>query len=406
MRALFGLLAIGAVACAAPAATPAPSPAGLPTAALGSDLVYLADQVGTQGASIVAMPSGAVIGRVEGYAYPAPYNQVGPRFGLFASTQDARVRVARVALGTGRVSVVDAGALAQKAPVALATVAGTPDGSRVLVAPSMVEGNLARTRVDAFDASGRVLASRLWSDEMPADPGREPSAWSRLVALGADRFLLVRSRWIMRRTLETWSVIDADVSEIASRSSDISWTTPGNDGPVPTVTRDDQVLWSQWCDYSSLLALPERGLWATACAGRGNDWRDKWIALVDGSLNVVGKIALPSHERLGDWVGWGARADGTVAVVTSKAIARFDPATGQVSSNALAVPRSFELFPVQIALGKITISPMLQFSPDGRLAYLVTYERQRAHQGIAVIDTATVSIVSALLKDPDVHVGH
>src|SRR2546422_10806546 len=108
MRALFGLLAIGAVACVAPAATLAPSPAGLPTAAAGSDLVYLADQVGTQGASIVAMPSGAVIGRVEGYAYPAPYNQVGPRFGLFASTQDGRVRVARVTLGTGRASVIDA----------------------------------------------------------------------------------------------------------------------------------------------------------------------------------------------------------------------------------------------------------------------------------------------------------
>lgn len=68
------------------------------------------------------------------------------------------------------------------------------------------------------------------------------------------------------------------------------------------------------------------------------------------------------------------------------------------------MPRSFELFPV--ALAKISIWPMLQFSPDARLAYVVTYERVRERRGIGVIDTGTGRVVSELLAGLDVRGVH
>lgn len=260
--ALFALLAIACV----PATQPAESvvPASAPAARPGDDLVYLAVQDGaTQGATIVAMPSGRVLAHVEGYAYASSGSFVGPRVALFTSSavtpDGASVKIARVELTSGRATTLDLGALKMSGVTIppFPAVVGTADGARILVAYTSVDDAIARTQLELLDEGGARLASRAWTETLPDDAGSQLRAWTRLVPLGADRFLLVRSLWRTGKTRETWSVLDADLRQLATRSSDLGWAQ-GSRGPRPTTNRDEDLLWSSKENSAILIVRREK----------------------------------------------------------------------------------------------------------------------------------------------------
>lgn len=395
MRAL-ALLVLVLLACKP--ALPAPPRVEPPSLLTQRDLVLLGHGSSEQKADLLAMPEGKVVARIEGETWLGVVPHVRGGFAFLPKTVGDPSRwhttVRRLEVSTGRVTEIDAGAVASRSPWADSlpvALAASADGERLLAARTLTDGAI---RLEAFDVRSRArLELREWHAEL-SGLGDHAYAHARLSPLGADRFLFVRTAAGTERARQWWTFLDAELREIATRSSDVAtkWTPHG---PVPQVARDEELLWSNWCD--ELLELPSGGL-AALCGGRTRSPNRPWVALLDGrTLELATKVDLPASSEVGDFYGWTVDAQGLLALVFGKpAVVRIDPRSGRVVSRRnLGGFRLPDLLPV--ALAATVLQPAIQFGPNGRFAYLITYEGLGS-RGIFVLDLLRGEVVGEHLR--------
>jgi WD40 repeat protein len=380
----------------------------LPAFRAGNDLLYLAESdLARGGTQIVDMPGGSLITRFSGRGVVGSYidrfvMRTGPDIALLATVQDgarpeaANTYLQAVVLHTGVPTFrIDTGGVAtgptvppgavQIAGFHVGEVALSSDGSRAYFVRD--EGPTgATTRLIAYDArhdantnaptatNGNIIATRTWS-------GPDASwarTWARVLVLDAGHVALVRQRvqgadLLGRATRigQEWHFLDADLNEIAS------YTVAASGG----------------CSFD-LIRVPNDA-WAMICAdqsGAAQTWSVRFLRAAD--FAVIADVAVA--RELGSPLGGAVAADGTLRILTNRpAVVSINTRTHQVIGKEPVTERHslLELFTASVAFGKDEGSPGLQFSPDGRFAYL-TSDRSLWWGGIALIDLEKATLVT------------
>ena len=201
---------LGAPSCPAPSESRDPLPVRThePSPA-GSTLVYLADFVPSRNGSltVVAMPSGRVVNRLDGRSSPPPTILPGTRYAfladLFSDTSVMSLKLYRTDLFTGlRTQVVDVGEVA-----AGVAVLGTIDGERAYVLNASAGDGDRQVRLTGYDgSSGRLIAEQAW-------PLRSGETANPQLAVLEDGRLLAATRVTAANGLSAtgWTVFDRDL---------------------------------------------------------------------------------------------------------------------------------------------------------------------------------------------------
>jgi hypothetical protein len=381
---------------------------GVPGFRAGNDYVYVAESdLARGGTQIVEMPGGALMTRFSGRGVVGSYidrfvMRTGPDVALLATVRDGgrpeadATYLQAVVLHSGVPTFrIDTGSVATGASVPpeavqiagahIGEVALSSDGSRAYFVRD--EGPTgATTRLTVYDArydantnapaatNGTVIATRTWS-------GPDASwdrTWARIVTLDDGHVALVRQRvqgadLLGRATRfgQEWHFLDADLSELAAYTAAASGS----------------------CSFD-LIRVPNEA-WAMICAdpsGAAQTWSVRFLRASDfGSLADVAVA-----RELGIPLGGTVTADGTLRILTNRpAVVSIDTRTHQVTGKQPVTERHslLDLVAPSVALGKDTGSPGLQFSPDGRFAYLIS-DRALWWGGIALIDLEKAALVT------------
>jgi len=216
MRRARPVILIAAAAILAAPSCPAPSESRDPLpvrtherSPAGSTLVYVADFVPSRNGSltVVAMPSGRVVNRLDGRSSPLPTILPDTRFAflpdLFSDATGFTLKLYRTDLFTGvRSLVVDVGDVS-----AGVAVLGTADGERAYVLNASAGDGDRQVRLTGYDgSSGRLIADHSW----PLRPGETASPQ---LAVLEDGRLLAATRVTAANGLSAtgWTVFDRDL---------------------------------------------------------------------------------------------------------------------------------------------------------------------------------------------------
>lgn len=175
----------------------------------GSTLVYVADVVPSRNGSltVVAMPSGKIVNRIDGRSPPSPTVLPGTRYAFHADLFDGAgftMKLYRTDLLTGtRTLVIDVGEVQPGV-----AVIGTADGERAYVLNVPGGDGERQIRLTGYDgSSGRMIAEHVW----PLRPGETASP--ELSVLG-DGQVLAGTRLTAANGLTVlgWTVFDRDLT--------------------------------------------------------------------------------------------------------------------------------------------------------------------------------------------------
>jgi len=381
---------------------------GLPGFRASNDYVYVGEaDLGRGGTQIVEMPGGSLITRFSGRGVVGSYidrfvMRTGPDVALLATVRDGGrpeaddTNLQAVVLHSGVPTFrIDTGTVATGASVPpeavrvagshVGEVAMSSDGSRAYFVRD--EGPTgATTRLTVYDArydantnapaatNGTVIGTRTWT----GPDGSWDRTWARVVVLDAGHVALVRQRvqgadLLGRATRigQEWHFLDADLNEIT-----LYGVAAGGS-----------------CSLD-LIRVPNDA-WAMICAdqsGAAQTWSVRFLRASD--FRVIADVAVA--RELGSPLGGAVAADGTLRILTNRpAVVSIDTRTYQVIGKQPVTERRslLDLFTPSVALSKDGGSPGLQFSPDGRFAYL-TSDRSLWWGGIALIDLEKATLVT------------
>lgn len=323
-----------------------------------------------------------------------------------------RTSIERVDLATGSTTLrIDAGTVVRPSwaktwPLesirnhgTLVTVPAAPSSARWTVGRQvlLIRGQVDEEpgiRVDRFDSrTGARLGMKRFKPLVADGP-------VSLRALDGDghRYLLARARLTEQRSLARgeWTFLDEELNEMATLSSD----QLGFD-----------LAKCSW----DLFLLSKRGEWVTQCYEQAAPSGVRLRFIDAQTLQVAGTLDPPRSVRVGqiDYVGlgsvlaWIPSGDTLTLLTDMPAVVRVDPHTRSVIDARRVSERawlpSFELFAVEVALGKVLIVPRVQIAPDGRLAYRVAFERTNEVQ---IIDLAAATFVARVSLAAEIHGIH
>ncbi|HUQ16183.1 MAG TPA: hypothetical protein VM070_00185 [Candidatus Saccharimonadales bacterium] len=222
-----------------PVRTHEPSPAG-------STLVSVADFTPSRNGSltVVAMPSGRVVNRLDGRSSPPPTVLPGTRYAfladLFSDRTGFTLKLYRTDLFTGvRTLVVDVGQIAPGV-----AVLGTTDGERAYVLNAPAGDGDRQVRLTGYDGgTGRLIAEHAW----PLRAGE--TAGPQLAVLEDGRLLAAtRITAVNGLTAAGWTVFDRDLGRgtpVAAAAPELAgfirrdgcdpWLRQAGDGRLVTV---------------------------------------------------------------------------------------------------------------------------------------------------------------------------
>lgn len=381
---------------------------GVPGFRAGNDLVYVSESdLARGGTQIVEMPGGALMTRFSGRGVVGSYidrfvMRTGPDVALLSTVRDGGrpeaddTYLQAVVLHSGVPTFrIDTGSVATGASVPpeavqipgfhVGEVALSFDGSRAYFVRD--EGPTgATTRLTVYDArydantnapaatNGKVIATRAWS-------GPDASwdrTWARVLVLDAEHVALVRQRvqgadllGRATRIAQEWHFLDADLNEILTYG----------------------VAAGGSCSFD-LIRVPNNA-WAMICAdqsGAAQTWSVRFLRASDFTPVVDVVVA----RELGSPLGGAVAADGTLRILTNRpAVVSIDTRTHQVIGKEPVTERHslLDFLTPSAAFGKDEGSPGLQFSPDGRFAYL-TSDRSLWWGGVALIDLEKATLVT------------
>ena len=361
----------------------------------GNDLIYVTTgDAASQGLSVVAMPSGQVVGRFDAATY------VGTRYegGLMSISGDAaflpvarpiapgsdqyetylqqidlRRGTAVARLSTGTFTLPQTRDLPETLPFPAAT-ATSSDGRFVwLVRDTGERGQVAqvyRFDVEALPAAGPAAHAVLTTSGGTA-------IRSRVIPLGPDKVIVMREQYLsLNRVAADWYVLDAQLNVLKSFEGDDTKRLPDS-GICSTDVRAD----------------PTGSGWLVLCSDPSGA-ADGALLFLDGQrFEIVGRVTL--ERSMGFVVAMEAAGDGRAYVLTNRpVVARVDLRTRSfIDARTVTRPRAWfqELLP-PVAAAKETGERAL-ISPDGRYAYFAdTPDRWGA---LATIDLAAATVVAS-----------
>ena len=320
----------------------------------GSTLVYVADSVSSRNGSltVVAMPSGMVVNRIDGRSQPPPAILPGTRYAFHADLFDApgfAMKLYRTDLLTGaRTLTVDVGDV--RADVA---VIGTADGARAYVLNVPGGDGERMIRLTGYDGgSGRLIAEHVW----PLRAGE--TATPELSILDDGRVLAATRRTAANGlTALGWTVFDRDLAHGIPVAADVPEL-------AAFVQRDG-------CDPRF---RPITGGRLVTVCGRSQDALAA-VAVFDAvSLQLVARVPIgvaalvPGLSRVPAGVGpssalaWSIASDGLIRVLLSHGV------TAAVDLRLARVVDSVALDLAGASLAKIAPRPELV---NGRVALIL-----------------------------------
>lgn len=383
---------------------------GLPALREGHDLVYLAEGDAAKGyLQVLQMPEGQIAARYVGRSIVGSYidryamrtgddlaflpvwDEVRP-----GGTADTYLQAVVLRSGaptfripTGQVSVsptTAAGAVEVAGPF-VGEVAVSTDGSSVFLVRDIGPGSRT-TQLVRYDArydpqtnapsptAGRVIASKTWTGGPSDDP-----VWSRVIPLDGARVALVRQHvqgtdMLGRATHlgQDWYFLDGGLNEIASYTGDRRF------GPTATCSFDPIPL--------------SNGEWALICADPTGAAFENIVYFLDGrDFHVVATV--PISRELGFLLGATVSADGKLSVLTNRPlVVRYDIQQHRmIDRRPVTAISLLDRMAPSVALAKDTGGPTIQFTPDGRFAYVAT-DRAAWWGGLAVIDLQRAALVT------------
>ncbi len=391
------------------AGVPSSATSGLPAFRAGDDYVYVGEaDLARGGVQVVEMPAGSLARRLVGRGVVGSHidryaTRAGPDTVLLQTFRDsgfadgvAETFLEAVVLHSDVPAFgIVAGAVATtpSAPPGAVRIAGfhvgeaalSVDGRRAyLVRDEGPTG--AVTRLTVYDAqydpatnapastNGKILATRTWSGPNAS----WDRTWARIVPLDASRVALVRQRVAgpdllgrATRLGQAWYFLDADLKEISTFEV------------APGLT----------CSFD-LIRVPNDE-WAMICgdwSGGAQTWSVGFLRGND--FHIVADVAVA--RELGFPLGGTVAPDGMLRIITNRpAVVSIDTRTHElVGKRPVTEGHSFlDGFAPAVAAAKDNGSPTVQFSPDGRFAYLLA-DRSLWWGGIALIDLEKATVVT------------
>ena len=330
------LLAAAAILLAPSCPAPAESRDPLPVrthepSPPGTTLVYVADFVPSRNGSltVVAMPSGKIVNRIDGRSPPSPTILPGTRYAFHADLFDApgfAMKLYRTDLRTGaRTLVIEVGDV--RADVA---VIGSVDGERAYVLNAPAGEGDRQVRLTGYDgSSGRMIAEHVW----PLRAGE--TATPELSILDDGRILAgTRLTGANGLTAVVWTVFGRDL---------------GTGIPVAAAAPElASFVFGQGCDPR--LRPVGGGRLVTVC-GRSQDAVAAVAVFAAESLQLTARVSVgaaalvPSRDGTPPGAGprtvlaWDIGADGLIRILLSHLVtATVDLRSGTVTESVALDP--------------------------------------------------------------------
>lgn len=343
------------------------------------DVVYLDEESDLQtargrGVTAVAMPEGTVIARVGGAQPFEPARQSSVVAIAFIRSRMIGVELIESRSG-GSLGTIDL----SSTPTHRLAATTSPGGESVYVARVLREGAERTVRVERYETgSGRLLRSVEQTGTFGSAPGWRPTSLGlRLVGLDADHYLLDFGPLDIGRSLGDFVVFDRDLNVRA--------VVPGSPG-------------GRQC-FAEFRRGPA-GDWITVCTDAGL-FLDSYVLFLDGSTFAeVARLELP--RELEAVMGWHLSPDGTITLLTQRPLlVRVDAKRREIMDRRPVTERraSWSPFGAQVALAKVRIDPVVQFSPDGQFVYVAPWWRDAWWGPLALIDVTSATVVRKGLTD-------
>lgn len=366
----------------------------------GNDLLYVAGgDPASQVLQVIAMPTGQVVGRFDAATYVGTREEGGvmsiagdvaflpvarqtapgsDQYETYLQQLDLRRGTPLGRVSTGTLTLPPASVLPGSSLFAAATATSSDGRSLWLVRDSGERGQVAqvfRFDIQAFPAAGPAARAELTT-------AGDVTVRSRVIALGADRIIVVRERYVeafssINRVAADWFVLDARLNVVRSFVVDDSSGLPVS-GRCST----------------DVVADPTGSAWLIMCSDPALAGDGALLFLDAQTFEITGLVTLDRAWGYAETMS--VAGDGQIYVLTNRpVVARIDPRTRtRIDARPVTSARTWfeELLPPVVA-AKDNVGRRALISPDGRYAYIADVpERWGA---LATIDLAAATVVAS-----------